>query len=216
MVHCDNAQPSAAGSAHGRFEVRVTANTLSQETRSSFNQCKTFDTLAIIHTSKAHAQQHGYWWSEQVRNRFGLLQTAEAQRAQQRSKRSQEGAPAVCPRPGCEHKHRYPLQSVCRRTALLAPSCVYFDTSCLCAAGPHVDEELQLRQFDLTSKYGPCVGMTRLERCGTGLLLCGASAGQSLSIRSALQCPQCFQQHKTDDIEAMGSVCHNILYRLYH
>lgn len=31
-------------------------------------------------------------------------------------------------------------------------------------------DEAALRQFDLATKYGPCSGMTRLERCATGLV----------------------------------------------
>jgi hypothetical protein len=32
-------------------------------------------------------------------------------------------------------------------------------------AGDFAEEERVLRQFDLDTRFGPCAGMTRLERC---------------------------------------------------
>ena len=37
-------------------------------------------------------------------------------------------------------------------------------------ASPAVDAEQALKTFDLTSKFGPCIGITRLERCGPARL----------------------------------------------
>jgi hypothetical protein len=36
---------------------------------------------------------------------------------------------------------------------------------CAPCTGDTPEEERVLRQFDLDTRYGPCAGMTRLERC---------------------------------------------------
>ena len=40
--------------------------------------------------------------------------------------------------------------------------------------------EAQLRAFDLDSKYGGCIGLTRLERCAQSLATCPPSSAAQL------------------------------------
>ena len=85
-----------------------------------------------------------------------------------------------------------------------------------CDAGcPPEDEREALRQFDLTGRYGPCTGLTRLERCALRLPSSlqrwqGVDRGQRPLV---LSCPACMQARWAARCAALDGVAPTHLCR---